>query len=115
MTRDVFSPELAAALPAERVAPFVLALAHPACPATGEVIEAGGGWAGALRWQRSLGVRFHSAPPTVEDVLAEWPSLTDFSTGADYPTTTLDSLAAAAGAELAAGLGAPRRAAAAGL
>ncbi len=90
---------------------FRLALAHPEGTATGEVIEAGGGWAAAMRWQRSHGFRFDAATPSVEDVLARWSSITDFSAGADYPTTTVDSLAAAAGAHLAAGLGAPRRAA----
>ncbi|MET8053243.1 MULTISPECIES: SDR family NAD(P)-dependent oxidoreductase [unclassified Streptosporangium] len=97
MTDRVFDDELRAGLPAASVSPFVLALAHPVSTTTGSVIETGGGWAAEMRWQRSAGVRFAAAELTPAAVLERWPAIADFTTGADYPASTSDSLATALG------------------
>ena len=97
MTHDVFNDDLRDGLPAAAVSPFVLALAHPACPRTGAVLETGGGWAAELRWERAAGLRLHPAGLTAEAVLARFDELSDFAGGADHPTTTADSLGAALG------------------
>ncbi|MFF4056934.1 SDR family NAD(P)-dependent oxidoreductase [Streptomyces sp. NPDC001668] len=95
MTDGVFDDELRARLSAAQVSPFVLALAHPAGTRSGAVVETGGGWAAEVRWQRSAGVRFTAAELTPAAVLERWPDLADFTTGADWPSSTADSLAAA--------------------
>lgn len=94
MTADVFSDELRASLKVEDVSPFVLALLHPACPSNGTVVEAGGGWAAAMRWQRSEGLRLER--PDLPSVLSRWPELQDFARGSDFPSNTGHSLSAAA-------------------
>ncbi len=96
MTRDVFDDRLAAALPTEGVSPVVLALAHRSCPLTGQVVETGGGWVSVLRWERSAGVRFDPGELDAAAVAAGWPRITRFDGRADHPTTTAESLAAAA-------------------
>lgn len=93
MTEGVFTPELKAALSTDSVSPVALALLHPSATATGQVIETGGGWASAMRWERSEGVRFDDI--SVEGVLAAWDRITDFSDGVQYPDSIADSLAGA--------------------
>ncbi len=92
MTADVFTPALKAALTVEAVSPVALALVHPRATETGAVVEVGGGRACKMRWERSAGVRFDDLTP--EGVLSAWRLVGDFSSGADYPTTTADSLSA---------------------
>jgi NAD(P)-dependent dehydrogenase (short-subunit alcohol dehydrogenase family) len=96
MTDSVFTPGLAAALRPEMVSPFVLALCHPSSRANGAVIEVGGGWASALRWQRSQGVRLQGPALTPSTVLSQWRALTDFDVEPDYPQRIEDCLEAAA-------------------
>lgn len=93
MTDDVFTPELKAALSTEAVSPVAMALLHPRATATGQVIETGGAWASAMRWERSAGVRFDRI--SVEAVLEEWQRITDFASGATHPDSIADSLAGA--------------------
>lgn len=93
MTEGVFTPELKAALRADAVSPVAMALLHPSSTATGQVIETGGGWAAAMRWERSEGVRFDDI--SVEGVLAAWERITDFGAGAQYPDSIADSLGGA--------------------
>ncbi|MBP7336866.1 SDR family NAD(P)-dependent oxidoreductase [Niveispirillum sp.] len=95
MTDGVFSADLKAGLRVEDVSPFALALIHPECPASGQVIEAGGGWASAMRWERSLGLRLET--PDTRTVLSRWSAVMDFGAGSDLPVTTLDCLGAAMG------------------
>lgn len=110
MTEEVFRDRPAQALRAADVAPFVVALALPSCPLTGEVVETGGGWASVLRWERSHGVRLTGSdgrPPGPADVAAHWAGVTDFAgRPPDHPIATADSLAAACDA--ARGTGATR-------
>jgi NAD(P)-dependent dehydrogenase (short-subunit alcohol dehydrogenase family) len=91
MTRGILDERLAAALTPESVSPVALALVHRSCPLTGEVVEAGGGWASVLRWERSAGIRLADLDPAAVD----WADLTRFDAGSDHPSTTADSLSAA--------------------
>jgi len=93
MTGSVFSDELKNALTVEQVSAAALALMHPQASATGLVIEAGGGWASQLIWERSRGVHLETAAPS--DFLNAWNSITDFSAGSDHPESIQDCLKAA--------------------
>lgn len=97
LTESVFTPELHAALPQAAVAPFALALVHPDCPENGSLIEAGGGWASKVRWQRSGGRRFAEGERSVANVLAHWDDVARFDERADFPTKGYDTLSATAG------------------
>lgn len=97
MTEGVFNEQMKSNLAASLVAPFVLALVHPASRENGSIIEAGGGWASRLRWQRSRGLRLPAERLTPGQVLSQWAEVVSFDAGADYPTSTADSLNAALG------------------
>jgi NAD(P)-dependent dehydrogenase (short-subunit alcohol dehydrogenase family) len=77
----------------ERVSPMVTVLAHRSCPCTGQVMSA---WGGAFaRATVTLNRGWVSeAPPTAEDVLAHWSTITD-DTSAEDPG--LDAMAFGAG------------------
>lgn len=107
MTRGVFADAVAAALPSEAVTPFALALLHPDCRETGSIIEAGGGWGARLRWERAAGLRIPVGPDMIEQVLAQWSSVTRFDDDADHPATCADALAAGVGPDLAHLISAP--------
>jgi NAD(P)-dependent dehydrogenase (short-subunit alcohol dehydrogenase family) len=74
-----------------RVAPVVLALCHERMHDTGLVIESGGGWVAALRWQRSAGVAFDPGVNAHEALLDRWSEVPDFS-APEYPESTADTL-----------------------
>lgn len=95
MTAGVFSEELKTGLTAENLSPYALALIHPSCSLSGEVIEAGGGWAAAMRWERSLGSR--TSDFDFAEALSLLPEVVDFDRGYDHPKTTIDALDAALG------------------
>ncbi|MBL8270080.1 SDR family NAD(P)-dependent oxidoreductase [Steroidobacter sp.] len=97
MTEGVFDEEMKAALDTALVSPFVLALVHSSSRENGAVIEAGGGWASRLRWQRSGGLRLPKTELTAGAVLARWNEVVSFETAVDYPKSTADSLNAALG------------------
>lgn len=94
MNAEVLTPEARERLTAERVAPYAVALCHEAMTDSGLLIEAGGGWAAALRWQRAAGLFLDDAGLSTEAVLRRWAAVTSFDHGADYPRSTLDSLQA---------------------
>lgn len=88
MTRTIWPEEQVLALKPEYVAPLVAALCSEKPPATGHLIEAGGGWFAATRWQRARGVDFEHAKgvPAVEDVADAFPEICNFDNGqADNP------------------------------
>uniref|UniRef100_A0A8C3FYW6 Peroxisomal multifunctional enzyme type 2 n=1 Tax=Cyclopterus lumpus TaxID=8103 RepID=A0A8C3FYW6_CYCLU len=88
LTETVMTPELVASLKPEYVAPMVLWLCHEQCQENGALFEAGAGWIGKLRWERSQGcvVRQKNQPMTPEAVRDQWDKICDF-TDATKPTS----------------------------
>lgn len=95
MNAEVLTPEAREQLTVNRVAPYAVALCHEAMSDSGLLIEVGGGWAGALRWQRAAGLFLDDTALSTDAVLRRWSNVTAFDENADYPRTTLDSLQAA--------------------
>ncbi|KAM9811156.1 peroxisomal multifunctional enzyme type 2 [Neosynchiropus ocellatus] len=93
LTEQVMPPDLVAALKAEYVSPLVLWLCHEQCEENGGLFEVGAGWAGKLRWERSLGsiVRKKDQPMTPEAVRDQWDEVCDF-TNATKPVSVEESL-----------------------
>ena len=78
-------PTLTRVIQPEFVAPFVLAVTHPASPAdaSGKVFEVGAGYVAEVRWERSKGAIFKTDPTfTPSAVKQKWHEVTDF-TGAE--------------------------------
>ncbi|AEG47872.1 3-oxoacyl-(acyl-carrier-protein) reductase [Sphingobium chlorophenolicum L-1] len=96
MTDSVFDERLRDGLKVDQVSPFALSLIHPDCALSGQVIECGGGWAAAMRWQRSLGATC-AAPVEFSHVLENLEKVVEFGSGYDLPRSTADSLGAALG------------------
>lgn len=94
MNAEVLTPEMRDRLTAERVAPYAVALCHESMTDTGLLIETGGGWAAALRWQRAAGLFLDDTGLSTAAVLRRWSAVTTFDQAADYPRSTLDSLQA---------------------
>lgn len=97
MTQDIFDVDLRDGLRPEQVSAVVVALVHSSCPLTGAVVETGGGWVSALRWERSAGVRFEPDAVSPDAVAARWDEIVRFGADADHPSTTADALNAAMG------------------
>lgn len=95
MNEEILDAEMKSELQVGRVVPFALALCHRNMQDSGLVIEAGGGWGAAMRWQRAAGVAFDDASLSLAAVLGRWSELKSFGDGADCPQSTADSLGAA--------------------
>jgi NAD(P)-dependent dehydrogenase (short-subunit alcohol dehydrogenase family) len=104
LTEGIIAEEAARVLPVEGVSPFVLAMVHPSSTETGAIIEAGGGWAAKMRWERSAGKRFAPNECNVSQVLAHWDDIVRFDERAEHPDTVLDSMVAVVGPEIGAKL-----------
>ncbi|KAK9522952.1 hypothetical protein VZT92_019388 [Zoarces viviparus] len=93
LTETVMTPELVASLKAEYVAPVVLWLCHEQCQESGSLFEAGAGWIGKLRWERTQGaiVRQKNQHMTPEAVRDQWDKICDFS-DATKPSSTQESV-----------------------
>jgi len=85
LTDTVIPREQLAALGPELVSPLVVFLCSAECTETGSLFEAGAGWFGKLRWERSRGIRL-PAPVSVEDVARHFDAITSFE-GATHPRT----------------------------
>lgn len=81
LTEALMSAEIRERVKPAYVSPLVARLCHPSCHASGQHFEAGGGWFGQVRLQRSFGVRFPLAP----DVDAsEWTGALDMAAINDF-------------------------------
>ena len=84
LTKGAFPPAVQSGLSPDAVAPVALWLCHPEFKGSGQIVETGGGWIAALRWQQSEGVRLpDGAEP--ESVRDSWESVTNFD-DSHYPT-----------------------------
>lgn len=93
LTETVMPPDLLESLKAEYVAPLVLWLCHDQCQETGGLFEAGAGWIGKLRWERTQGrtVRHKNQGMSPEAVRDQWDGICDF-TDATKPANIQESL-----------------------
>ena len=76
-------------LPAEHVAPIAALLAHEDCPATGEILTAGGGRFARLFIGSTEGYVHTGGAPAIEDVAAHWSEIVDESRSS-VPTDLID-------------------------
>ncbi|XP_040277610.1 peroxisomal multifunctional enzyme type 2 [Bufo bufo] len=92
LTQDIMPQDFVDALKPEYVAPIVLWLCHESCQENGSLFEVGAGWAGKLRWERTLGaiIRQKNRPMTPEAVRDEWSKICDFD-NATKPQTIQES------------------------
>jgi len=98
MTRTVMPEEIVQALKPEFVAPMVVLLGSDQCPSpksndAAGLYEVGSGWQTETRWQRTPGASFASdVPPTVEQLVARWNEVAEFTEKSDNPYTTADGM-----------------------
>lgn len=91
MTEGIVPEQVYKVTAPENAAPMVTYLCHESFDETGQVYEVGGGFMSKIRWQRSKGHLFPVADGlTMEDVAANWGSVTDFDSPA-YPTSAADA------------------------
>ncbi|XP_034759301.2 peroxisomal multifunctional enzyme type 2 isoform X1 [Acipenser ruthenus] len=93
LTQTVMPPDLLESLKAEYVAPLVLWLCHESCEENGSLFEAGAGWIGKLRWERTQGaiVRHKNQEMTPEAVRDNWETVCDFR-NANKPQNIQESI-----------------------
>lgn len=90
MTAEVFPPEMLEILKPRYIAPISVLLASEQAPETGKTYEAGGGYVGRTRWQRTGGIAIRDI--TIEKVRDAWSKITDFDDGrATNPETAAES------------------------
>lgn len=93
MTSNIFTPEQLEKLTSKTVSKVAMAMIHPDYRQTGQIIEAGGNWARAYRWQRSEAG--YIATGSVDDIVDRLTTISTFEGENDYPTSTIDSLSSA--------------------
>ncbi|OMH82610.1 Peroxisomal hydratase-dehydrogenase-epimerase [Zancudomyces culisetae] len=87
LTASTFSKEMSAQLDPKFVLPVVAYLTHESTKDTGMLVEEAGGFVSAVRWELSQGAVFKSdSTLTPAAVKARYNEITQFNTGATYPT-----------------------------
>lgn len=76
----------------DKVSPLIALLCHRDCESTGELFEAGGGWFGKLRWQRSDGAFFTPLQTIDGNALAEHLQQICGFESAHYPADTVEAI-----------------------
>jgi 3-hydroxyacyl-CoA dehydrogenase/3a,7a,12a-trihydroxy-5b-cholest-24-enoyl-CoA hydratase len=92
LTRTVMTEDQLRPMRPEYVSPLSAWLCHEECTETGALFEAGGGWFGKLRWQRSDGARLDAANVTIESVREAWPRIAGFD-HAHFPGSMAEGMA----------------------
>ncbi|KZT59136.1 putative multifunctional beta-oxidation protein [Calocera cornea HHB12733] len=92
MTETIMPPEMLKHLNPSFIAPLIAVLTHPEGPnASGKVFEAGAGWMGEIRWERSKGAVFKTDDTFTPSAVKErWHEVTSFDK-AEYPNTMGDA------------------------
>ncbi|GAA5945274.1 hypothetical protein JCM3775_007418 [Rhodotorula graminis] len=91
MTETVMPPEMLAQLSPEMIVPLVAYLSHESTTVNGQLFEAGAGWYGRVRWERTKGHVFKTDKSfTPAAVKAAWDTINDF-TDADHPENITDA------------------------
>lgn len=91
MTETIMPPEVLANLSPDMIVPLVAFLVSSSCDISGKVLEAGAGWYGLLRWERTKGVVFKTDGSfTPEAVKEKWNEINDFD-DADHPENITDA------------------------
>ncbi|OQS05162.1 peroxisomal multifunctional enzyme [Thraustotheca clavata] len=91
LTQSVMPTEIYSRLKPEYTSAIAAFLCHASCSESGGIFEAGGGWVGKVRLERSQGLGF-PLNATPEMVAQNWHQVVDF-TKATYPESTQDSFA----------------------
>ncbi|KAJ1634305.1 hypothetical protein T492DRAFT_974470 [Pavlovales sp. CCMP2436] len=88
----IMPPDLVAAWKPDYVAPFVACLCHELVPCSGAIFEAGGGWAGEVKYVRAKGLyldigdpREPGCPFRAEDFMTRFSEVRDFSADSVFP------------------------------
>ncbi|GAA5886830.1 hypothetical protein JCM16303_005721 [Sporobolomyces ruberrimus] len=91
MTKTVMPPDFLEKLAPEAIVPLVAYLSHESTQENGKVYEAGAGWYGEIRWERTKGVVFKTDQSfTPAAVKARWEEINDFE-NPDHPANITDA------------------------
>lgn len=93
MTEGILPAEWFDNLKPVYVSPLVAWLCHDSCKETGSLFEAGAGWYGKLRWERSKGAGISlDGGVSIEDVVQNFDRITDM-TDTTHPANSMESIA----------------------